>query len=95
MMSEIPLAAWVGAAVLLLPIVIVLAALGIKIFWSFWPGLISLVVSGYLIWILGIDWFWLIALGIIAGVLFTWLWQRTTIFLDIDRRIERGMFLGD
>ncbi len=94
-MSEIPLSVWLGLAVLLLPIFVVLAALGIKILWSFWPGLISLVASLYLVWVMGFDWFWLIALGIIAGVLFTWLWQRTTIFLNVDRRLERGMFLGD
>lgn len=94
-MAGIPLAIWLGIAIILLPIAIVFMALGIKIFWGFWPGIISLVASAYLVWTIGFEWFWLIALGIIAGVLFTWLWQRTTIFLNIDRRLERGMFLGD
>ena len=94
-LSQMPTSAWIAGGVVLLPVAVILLALAIKILWGFWPVPLALGVSGWSIWRLGMEWFWLAAVGIIAGLLATWLWQRTRIFLAGDRMLERGMFLGD
>ena len=92
---SVPTSVWAAGGVVALPFVIVFGALAMKLMWGLWPVPLALVVSAYAIWRLGMDWFWLIAIGIAGGVVVTWLWQRTTLFLRVDSALERGMFLGD
>lgn len=94
-LASVPTSVWVVMCVVILPFAVVFGAVALKMLWGFWPVPLSIAISGYGIYRLGIDWFWLIALGIAAGIIFTWLWQRTPLFLKGDRVLERGMFLGD
>lgn len=95
MLHDIPTAVYVAASVVLLPFVVIFGSILLKILWGFWPLPVFIAISGATIWRLGIDWFWLVAIGIVVGILATWLWQRTRIFLSGDRFLERIMFLGD
>jgi hypothetical protein len=94
-LGEVPTTVWVVMAVVALPFLIVFGALGVKLLWGFWPMPTTIAAGGYGIYRLGIDWFWLIALGIAGGIVLTWLWQRTPLFLRGDRVLEKGLFLGD
>lgn len=94
-MHSVPTAAWAAIAVVLIPVVVVFGSLLIKLLWGLWPIPIAIALSGYGVWRLGIDWFWLVALGIAGGIVMTWLWQRSRLFLAGDRLLERIMLLGD
>lgn len=94
-LGSVPMTVWIVMAVVALPFAVVFGALGVKLLWGFWPLPLCVATVGYGIYRLGIDWFWLIALGIAGGIVFTWLWQRTRLFLKGDRLLEKGMFLGD
>ena len=90
-----PNSVWIAAAVILIPILIVFGSLAIKIIWGLWPIPTCLAASIYAVVQMGIDWFFLLAVGIAGGIIGSWLWQRTQIFLKGDRLLEKGMFLGD
>lgn len=85
---------WAVIAVIT-PLLIVLLFIGAKFLWGLWPFAFSLGLSGYSVYRLGIDWFWLVAAGIAFGIVLTWLWQRTVIFLKFDRRLEKVMMISD
>ena len=72
--GQIPTVVWVALGVVLLPLLIVFGALFIKIMWGMWPVPISIGTSGYAIYRMGMDWFWLITIGIAGGIILTWLW---------------------
>ena len=93
--GPLPPAVWAVIILFALPPAIIFGALLIKIGWGFWPLPISIAVSSYAIYLMGAGWFFLIAVGKGAGVLSTWIWQRSRLFLWGDRKLERGMFLGD
>lgn len=95
MLHAVPLPVYAVIGVVLLPIVVIFGSLLIKILWGLWPIAFSVALSAWGVWRLGLDWFWLVALGIAAGIVLAWLWQRTTLFLAGDRRLEKLMFLGD
>lgn len=65
-----------------------------KLFWSFFPAPVAFGLSGYAIWRLGLEWIWLIGLGIGVGIVGCWLWQRTRIYLVVDRWIEKLFMFG-
>lgn len=94
-LGSIPLAVYAVAGVVLLPVAVVIGSLAIKLLWGLWPMVLGIAIPAVGVWRMGIEWFWLVALGIAAGIVITWLWQRTAIFLAGDRRLERLMFLGD
>lgn len=94
-LGSIPKVVWFALGLFLLPFAILFGAIGVKLLWSLWPIPLSVGAAGYAIYRLGIDFFWLIALGIAGGIVLTWLWQRTSLFLKGDRRLEKMMFLGD
>lgn len=95
MFQTIPTAVYIAVGVVMLPVVVIFGSLLIKILWGFWALPLAIAISGYAIWQMGMDWFWLVAIGIIVGILMTWMWQRTRLFLAGDRVLERVMFLGD
>jgi len=94
-LHSVPTSVWAAIAVVMLPIVVIFGSLLVKLLWGLWALPIGIAVSGYAVWRLGIEWFWLVAVGIIVGLLGTWLWQRSRLFLAGDRLLERIMFLGD
>lgn len=93
--SQIPTVVWVALGVVGLPVIVVFGALFIKLAWGLWPLPVCIGISGYCVYKMGMDWFWLAAVGIAAGLLAAWLWQRTRLFLAGDRMLEKGMMLGD
>lgn len=94
-LGSIPTVVWVAFGVVLLPVIVIFGALAIKVLWGLWPLPLSIAISGYGIYRLGIEWFFLIAVGIAAGIVITMFWQRTKLFLRIDRLLEKGMLLGE
>lgn len=92
---SIPTSVWAACGVVAIPFIVIFGALAIKLLWGLWPIPAAIAASAVGVWKLGIEWFWLVALGIAAGIVVTWLWQRTPLFLRGDRMLERRMFLGD
>lgn len=93
--GSLPTSVWAVIILFALPPAIIFGALAVKLTWGFWPLPIGVAASAYAIYLLGAEWFFLIAVGIGFGVVGTWLWQRSRLFLWGDRKLERGMFLGD
>lgn len=93
--GQVPTVVWVALGVVALPFAVVFGALFVKLAWGLWPIPLSLGISGYAIYRMGMEWFWLAAIGIAGGIVFTWLWQRTRVFLAGDRRLEKTLLLGD
>jgi hypothetical protein len=85
---------WAIVAVLS-PIAIILIFIAAKFLWGLWPLVASMAITGYGIYRLGFEWFWLIAAGIAIGIVLTWLWQRNTLFLKLDRKLEKIMMISD
>lgn len=63
-----------------------------KIMWGFAPIITGLGGAGYLLWLHGLSWILALPVGIMMGILFTWLWQRSRIFLSVDRWVETHVF---
>ena len=94
-LGSIPMVVWIAVGVLLVPLAVVFGGLLVKIGWGMWPVPLALALSGYAVYRLGIEWFWLMAIGVGAAIVGTWLWQRSRVFLAGDRFLEKAMFLGD
>lgn len=93
--AKLPTAAWVAIGVVLLPVTVVFSAVSTKILWGLWPVPLCIGIAGWGIWRLGMEWFWIVAIGIMAGIILAWLWQRTRLYLAGDRFLDRIMMLGD
>lgn len=64
----------------------------LKLIWQFWTMLASIVTGGYILWSNGMDGFIALPASILVGILTTWLWQRTRVFLRVDDRLGRAVF---
>ena len=75
--------------VVLSPVLWFLGGFLMKLFWGMWPLFLCLVTGGYILWSRGMDAFVAVPLGIIGGIVITWLWQRSTMFLRVDDKLGR------
>lgn len=79
--------------IILLPVIWFLGGFVLKILLGVWPAILSIAVGGYILWENGIEAFLVLPFSIIFAVVFTWLWQRTTLFLNLDDLIARSTFI--
>lgn len=86
---------WVAIGVVATPIVFIVAVLASKILWAFYPLVICVGTSAYAVYRCGLVYFFFVAIGISMGILATWLWQRTNVYLAGERVIEKITFTGD
>ena len=86
---------WVAVGVVVIILAPVLWLAGgflLKILWQFWTMIASIAIGGYILWNAGMDGFIALPASILVGILTTWLWQRTRIFLRVDDRLGRAVF---
>ena len=80
-------------AVILLPVIWFLGSLIFKILWGMWPLVICFALAVYGLMTLGIEYMVLMPVSLIGGIIGNAIWQRTNLFLAVDRRIEKMTFL--
>lgn len=76
------------------PIIWFLGGALLKILWGFYPMVIGLGSAGWAVWTKGTDGALIAIVGVTAGILITWLWQRTRAYLYLDDKIEKIVFFG-
>lgn len=86
---------WVAIGIIgiiLAPVLWIAGGFVLKVLWQFWAMLASLAIGAIMLWNYGMDAFIALPASILLGILFTWLWQRTRIFLRVDDRLGRAVF---
>ena len=86
---------WVAVGVIvviLAPLIWFAGGLVLKLIWQFWTMITSLAIGVYILWVNGMDGFIALPASILFGILATWLWQRTRLFLRVDDRLGRIVF---
>lgn len=91
----IPGEVWGVIALFVVPLAIVFSAILLKLLWGFWPVPVTMIPAVSAIYQYGIELFWLVALALIVGVLFTKSWQGTGLFMKVDLLLEKIMFIRD
>lgn len=86
---------WIIVIVLvsLSPILWFIGGFLFKIIWSLWPLPTCLAVAGMILWKYGMEAFVVVPVSLILGILVTWMWQRTRLFLKVDDLIGRATML--
>jgi len=79
--------------VVLSPILWFIGGFLFKVLWSLWPLPVLLGIAGVILWKNGMEAFIVIPLSLILGILATWMWQRTRLFLRVDDLIGRATML--
>ena len=80
------------AGIILAPLIWFVGGFLLKLLWQFWPMIGSLAAGIIILWNAGMDAFFALPASIIAGIVFTWLWQRSRLFLRVDDRLGRTVF---
>lgn len=65
-----------------------------KLLWGWWPVPTFPGIGGYMVYQGGMDNFIFIPVGLLASIIVSWLWQRTSIFLKGDEIIGKFTFFS-
>jgi hypothetical protein len=66
-----------------------------KLLWGWWPAVACCVLGCWATWELGFEYIWMLSIPILGSVVGSWQWQRTTLFLRVDDRLEKMFLMCD
>ena len=77
-----------------LPLLWFIGGIAFKMVWGFAPIITGISVTGWMLWSRGEDGILIAILAPMTGLILSWYWQRTRLYLAVDAWIDKTLFFG-